>query len=395
MSTHLSVNRLYYPHVDSIRGIAILMVVAFHAFSFTPCTKLQEASMRFLQALSLGVPLFFILSGFLISQIVFRQQHDFSFSSYAIRRFARIAPAFLASIFLYLLLDGTLIHKPWDSLVLTFQNILTLPNLLQSIRTINPVSWSLLVEIHFYVYFPLLFFFCRRWLPHRAEWVAILTMAIISTLCRAYAWNLPSDTAGNTFFLINRFPNAMDYFCWGLLYSIFLSRNPAFLTHRKADYCTLSGVILLLCVVIYFTVILTVTGEQTHLGRWWIHESIRLGIGVAGLLMLCTTHLSGHGVAFRLFGNKALRYIGLVSYEWFLIHLAIIPRVRFHLLGFMHAATQFPDPRHAPSTFGLLIFVISSAVGILVSFIAAALLYKWFSVPLMNVMRRRNSANAA
>lgn len=380
--------RLYYPYVDSIRGIAILMVVSFHAFSFTPQTDTQETAMLFLQSLSLGVPLFFVLSGFLISQIVFLQQERFPVKAFAVRRFARIAPPFVASIALYLLLNGSIFNNPLQAGSLVLQNLLTLPNFLGDVRMINPVSWSLFVEIHFYILFPLLFFLFRPLCMKHAGWSTIWVMAIISITFRAWAWNLPIETVADRFFLINRFPNALDYFCWGILYSLLLTENHLSSMYRRADYLTLSGLLLLLGVVGYFTMALSISGAPTHLSRWWLHESVRLGVSAAGFLMLFTTHLSGHGVAFRLFGNKALRYIGIISYEWFLIHLAIIPRVRFHLLEFMGVATDFPNPG-GNSTTELMAYLLAIIAGIVVSFIAATMLHKWFSVPLMNLMRKR------
>jgi peptidoglycan/LPS O-acetylase OafA/YrhL len=365
------------------------MVVVFHAFSFAPQTGNQKVAMLLLQSLSLGVPLFFILSGFLISQIIFLQQGRFSVTSYTIRRIARIAPAFLASILLYLVLSGSILQDPLKAGSLVVQNLLSLPNFLQNVRMINPVSWSLFVEIHFYILFPCLFFLFRKSLPHSAGWATILAMVGVSVICRALAWNLPAETLADRFFLINRFPGAMDYFCWGILYSLFLKDHQTSTFHRKADYFTLTGLALMLSLLVYFTIVLTMTGEPSHFSRWWIHESVRLGISVAAFLMLFTTHLSGHGLAYRLFGSKTLRYIGIVSYEWFLIHLAIIPRVRFRLLDWMNAATEFPSPLGNSSTAEFVLYLITTAVGVVVSFIAAAALHRWFSVPSMNLMRRQ------
>jgi hypothetical protein len=58
------------------------------------------------------------------------------------------------------------------------------------------------------------------------------------------------------------------------------------------------------------------------LSEWWIHEPLRIVIGFASFLMLFASHLSGHGLARLLFCGPILNRIGIVSYEWFLIHLA-------------------------------------------------------------------------
>jgi peptidoglycan/LPS O-acetylase OafA/YrhL len=223
----------HFPFLDSIRGVAILMVVAFHAFSFVPASPTQETIKQFLQALSLGVPLFFVLSGFLISRIVFSEGDQFDACRFGIRRFARIYPPFIASLFLYVALipKSGIPEMTWT----VIGNLLTLPNFTTLIRPINPVSWSLFVEIHFYIFFPLLYRLFARMDRARAPLLTLATMLGVSLLFRILAWQEPVETAGERFFLINRFPNSMDYFCWGILYSSFLSKYGVSLNKPPAD----------------------------------------------------------------------------------------------------------------------------------------------------------------
>ena len=76
---------VYRPDIDGLRAIAILSVVIFHAFP----TKLRGGFV--------GVDIFFVISGFLISSIIFRslQRGDFSFSEFYARRVRRIFPALI------------------------------------------------------------------------------------------------------------------------------------------------------------------------------------------------------------------------------------------------------------------------------------------------------------
>jgi peptidoglycan/LPS O-acetylase OafA/YrhL len=73
----------YRPDIDGLRAIAVLSVVAFHAFPL------------WLQGGFIGVDIFFVISGFLISTIIFEslERNAFSFRTFYARRILRIFPA--------------------------------------------------------------------------------------------------------------------------------------------------------------------------------------------------------------------------------------------------------------------------------------------------------------
>lgn len=75
----------YRPDIDGLRAIAILSVIGFHAFPFL------------VQGGFIGVDIFFVISGFLISTIIFGslERGNFSFVEFYIRRINRIFPALL------------------------------------------------------------------------------------------------------------------------------------------------------------------------------------------------------------------------------------------------------------------------------------------------------------
>src|SRR5690349_18710769 len=88
--------REYFPALDGLRGIAILMVLIAHDFNRIP---------YILELGSYGVDLFFVLSGFLITDILLRTRNQKNyFRSFFIRRILRIFPVYyLALVIFYLL----------------------------------------------------------------------------------------------------------------------------------------------------------------------------------------------------------------------------------------------------------------------------------------------------
>lgn len=187
---NMPTEKQYYKFLDSIRGIAILMVVAFHAFSFEPLNSNQKLYNYFLQSLSMGVPLFFVLSGFLISKVVFDKEESFSTKDFIKRRFARVYPAFLVSIVLIVLLGD---YKISDVSTYTqaINNALTLPAIYNKINCINPVAWSLFVEIHFYILFPLVYFGSRSITKRFPEIITVIALYATSIIFRYFYWSDP------------------------------------------------------------------------------------------------------------------------------------------------------------------------------------------------------------
>src|SRR5690606_28459276 len=88
-------NRLYYPALDGLRGLAILLVVVYHNFGF----------INYFFFGWLGVDLFFVLSGFLITDILLRTlgQPNYLRNFYT-RRVLRIFPLYYLALIIFLII---------------------------------------------------------------------------------------------------------------------------------------------------------------------------------------------------------------------------------------------------------------------------------------------------
>lgn len=150
------------PELDTIRGIAIAMVLIFHGFglTFSP-VGLPWYLGRFIEFSRIGrtgVQLFFVLSGFLITGILLdsRARPDF-YRRFYIRRALRILPAYCGLLVLLVWLRYTSWmrsdHVDWQFLVLSFFYLSNVAPLL-GVAMQYQVLWSLAVEEHFYIVWP-------------------------------------------------------------------------------------------------------------------------------------------------------------------------------------------------------------------------------------------------
>jgi len=142
------------PELDSVRGVAVLMVMFYHAFYWGMNLSLfPSIEGRLLQLAwvgRLGVNLFFVLSGFLITGLLLnaRSRPDY-YRKFYIRRALRILPAYSVTLLLLLVIGV--------SLKFIGLSLLYLSNLtpLFGVAIAYPVLWSLAVEEHFYLLWPL------------------------------------------------------------------------------------------------------------------------------------------------------------------------------------------------------------------------------------------------
>jgi peptidoglycan/LPS O-acetylase OafA/YrhL len=381
--------REHLPRLDAIRGIAIIMVVLFHAFMFDPVNSGQKVFSSFVMGLSQGVLLFFVLSGFLISLIVFENPVKFRLPTYLVRRIAKIIPPFLLSLIFYAVKDY---HG--RSLLQGFQfaaaDLATLPNFLFKWKMINPVAWSLLVEIHFYLLLPLVFFGWRRLIPQQAERLTILCFLLIPPLFRAASWLHPAASPGERFFLVNRFPSAMDFFGLGMIFChLYRNYRQTGWLKRAAGCLPRHGLLLLPLFLALYTALPFIFNENLVLDKCGSYEIARLFICLLTFCMLFCIwpQEKPAGLAGKIFDNRLLQYTGLISYEWFLFHFAILSSARFHLGKWLGLNYSIQSPGGSISLGGFASFTVLNAIAIAISFGLCAAIYHFYSQPLLKRIR--------
>ena len=181
-ASHLAESRL--PALDGIRGVAVLMILVFHYLQgMLPCAWLSKLT-RPLYFTQTGVDLFFVLSGFLITGILLNARGTPHFlKNFYFRRALRILPLYYLVVF-SCLAAGWIGSNPLYQFDKVWWYLLYLQNIG---LTFWPSStgcpghfWSLGVEEHFYLLWPLLIVLCdERHLPR-----ALLGLIAGSIACR-------------------------------------------------------------------------------------------------------------------------------------------------------------------------------------------------------------------
>ena len=170
--------------IDGLRALSVLLVIFFHSFYLHRSAVLAPDWWRIVSATpvwldwvwhgDLGVDSFFVISGYLITALLLREQRRFGkvdLRAFYMRRIARIYPAYLCLIFY-----GWVAGMPNSEFLWT--NLLGVNNFLSLGNSFLPWTWSIAVELQFYMFFPLiLLFIVRR--RSATWWLGLLLLAVI------------------------------------------------------------------------------------------------------------------------------------------------------------------------------------------------------------------------
>ena len=166
----------YRADIDGLRSVAIISVVLYHVFP-------QQIPGGFL-----GVDVFFVISGYLISSIIFRSLHkgSFSFTEFYARRIRRIFPA-LTIVLIVSLFIGRNVMLPNEFLLLArhvtageafVENFMlwSESSYFDISTTLKPLMhlWSLAIEEQFYLFFPIIV-----WISWRLRFNLLLVVFLI------------------------------------------------------------------------------------------------------------------------------------------------------------------------------------------------------------------------
>ena len=323
---------VYLPHIDGLRGIAVLAILLFHL-------NIPGAHGGFL-----GVDIFFVISGFLISGQISRLaiNQEFSLSNFYLRRGRRLLPALFATLLMSMII-GFYVLSPHDLILLAksvlasqffYSNLYfwSTAGYFSDISQSNILlhTWSLAVEEQFYLVWPLLLLALIKGLTSGGRSWALLTLLTASVIGSVWAAKAAPDAA---FYLLPfRFH---EFLMGGLAYQLGATQQRRL---NAIGSGKLAAVGSLLIVGSFFVI----DDNTTFPGLM----SLPPTIGIALLLLSSPPRLLS-----RFLTWMPLKQIGLASYSIYLIH--------WPLIAFSQRTSNEPDG----SITRLVIFVSAITLG--------------------------------
>lgn len=302
--------------IQGLRALAFLLVFIFHLNS------------AWLPGGFLGVDLFFVISGYLITTISLSDiaKNKFSFTNFFIKRIKRIVPAYLAvlaavsivGIYIYLYTDilylrGTILRS---ALFISNQLFASGDSYFGAKLSENPLlhTWSLAIEMQFYVILPFVLWFGRRKLK-----IVLPVIIIITTIFSTYNLYVLDHKAAMYFSLIARVPE----FLIGAYFAVLLKEGISYNRTMNNVVASLSLIILLLSA--WF-----ITAESNFPG----YIAVIPCIASATLLVIKNNFVSDF------FARKIPVFIGEMSYSLYLWHWPIIAFIRYTNDGYELTISQ-------------------------------------------------------
>lgn len=173
--------------LDTLRSAAILGVIATHVVVYHQGTIFPGALASAARFGWMGVDLFFVLSGYLIGSQLFRsvlKGQQPQILRFYLKRFFRVIPAFLVVLAAYFLLP----HNASPHLAPLWQYVSFTYNLFADLTRYNDFShiWSLCVEEHFYLFFPLIVLWLTHKPTQRKTLLTVSALLLIGMAIRGY-----------------------------------------------------------------------------------------------------------------------------------------------------------------------------------------------------------------
>lgn len=290
----------YYPHIDGIRGLAVLSVLLYHV-DFT-----------FFSGGYVGVDVFFVISGYLITSHILNDINSgtFRISLFYARRARRLIPALLFTIIVtfgagVFIFPASNLERLGNSVI---YSILSLANIFfwnesgyfDSASTLKPLLhlWSLSVEEQFYLLWPTFLLVLKRtWITP----VSIIAIGILSLVLGEYL--ITQDSAAVFFLTPFRI---IEFSIGGILVRIkqnTVNNNCIF------EILTTAGLLLLSYSVVTYTDTTIFPGISVLLPCF------------ATALLIFAGHAKFSG---RILRNSVLTWVGIVSYSLYLAHWPIV-----------------------------------------------------------------------
>jgi peptidoglycan/LPS O-acetylase OafA/YrhL len=311
--------KIYYPHIDGLRGIAVLLVLLFHL------------DVSLFKGGYIGVDVFFVISGYLISSILINKidGNAFSFKDFYLRRLKRLMPAMLFVAILSLVIAYCIYPKHLFETLLksSIATLLSVPNIyfflesgyFDSSSHLKPLlhTWSLSVEEQFYFIWPFLLLLTLKTEKTFNRIVVLSLIGIVSLFICEFYLTINSSAA---FFLT---PFRVFEFLAGTLIFWVNKFEVKSLFKEILSFIAISGLIFLS----------------------FFYDSKVIFPGINALLPCLFSAVLIHNTgqaryAGSIYNNILIRWFGKISYSLYLIHWPFIVFYKYLFSKELHLSDQ-------------------------------------------------------
>lgn len=308
----------YRPEIDGLRALAVLPVILFHA-------GLAAFSGGFV-----GVDIFFVISGYLITTIILNDLKDNNFSivRFYERRARRILPALFLVLFassavawvLLSALDGASYAKSVLGVVTFTSNFVFWLDggYFETVSELKPLlhTWSLAVEEQFYLFFPVLMLLGYRKFRANIVWVLVVIAALSFVMAEWAAFFIADNPQVRSAGFFLPFTRSWELLI-GSLVAIRLCRGGVLASLAARNILGLAGLGMIFVAVFAFD-------SQTPFPS---HFALLPTIGTALIIL----YADSGTVAKWLLSRGALVGVGLVSYSAYLWHQPVFSYYRYYI----------------------------------------------------------------
>jgi len=307
----------YRPEIDGLRAIAILLVIFYHA-------ELTIFEDNIFQSGFIGVDIFFVISGYLITSIILKEllvSNKFSFGYFYERRARRLLPALFFVMlltfplaWLYLLPGDFLDYSKSILYSIGFSSNFYFHfsgleyGATDSLYKPFLHTWSLSVEEQYYIIFPILLILCFKFLKNYI--LIILTIFLILSLLVA-EWGSKSFPSATFYFLHSRM---WELLAGSILAYLEIYKNIKIKNIYANNLGTLFGASLIIFFILFYTKNLN-------------HPSLITFIPVLGVCFIIFFS-NKHDYVTRILSSKLFVGTGLISYSLYLWHFPIFAFAR-------------------------------------------------------------------
>lgn len=370
---HISYKQNRVFGLDLFRAVAILAVVFGHSKLIIKQVAPQLAALP----LPNGVEIFFVLSGFLIGGIIFKQVQSDAFGNWRqllqfwrFRWFRTLPNYYLVLLLNVLLAYVGFSHYNFDSFSWKF--LFFLQNFTQPFFSFYPESWSLAVEEWFYILFPFVLFAAFLAFPSgRKKWVSLAVVVLFIGVPIALKWHLAAEVDfSNKEIWGQQMRRVVVYRLDSIMLGVLFAWVAQFSPHFFKSYRL---VLLLLGVAINML-------NRIYNAQLNSDFSEAMFLVINGFSMAMLLPFFAHWRVQRGIIARAVTYISVTSYALYLVHFSLVLSPMVHFFTFSDQLWSWVY---------YFFFWIASLF-------LAHLLYKYFEKPMTDLRQSasQKSANA-